>query len=222
MTVAQNLLQINEEIRQIVEKSPLSITAPRLIAVSKRQSDASIREAVDAGHRHFGENRWQEGFDHWHIYTEENTPPDLELHFIGPLQTNKVSEVVSFFHVLHSLDRPKLATALAKERDKQGQCPDCFIQVNTGEEPQKAGILPADAPAFIKECRAMELPIVGLMCIPPADVNPAPHFAFLRKMADEHGLQRLSMGMSSDWQAALRLGATDIRLGTAIFGERTG
>ena len=147
--------------------------------------------------------------------------PDCELHLIGPLQSNKVREAVDFFDVIHSLDRPKLAHALAAEMQKSGTCPQLFIQVNTGEEPQKAGVAPGDAPGFIALCRdELKLPLEGLMCIPPADENPAPHFALLAEIGRAHGLALLSMGMSADFETAIKFGATHVRVGSALFGAR--
>ncbi len=211
----KNYEAIVNGMREITGQAPLARVNPRLIAVSKTQPAEKIKALLEAGHRIFGENRWQEAKERW--LPLKPLYKGIELHFIGPLQTNKVAEVTGFFDCIHSLDRPKLADALSKESCKL----PCFIQVNTGEEPQKAGVIPKDAPDFIRYCRdELKLNIVGLMCIPPADVNPAPHFAFLRKLGQENGLARLSMGMSSDWQTALRLGATEIRIGTGIFGER--
>lgn len=213
-SIEKNYEAIVKEMRQLAATSPLAPGLPRLIAVSKGQPDDKVRALLDAGHKEFGENRLQEAKERWQPAVDYNKP---ELHFIGPLQTNKVAEVIDFFDCIHSLDRPKLADALAKARCAL----PCFIQVNTGEEPQKAGILPKEAPDFIRYCRdELKLNIIGLMCIPPLAVNPAPHFAFLRKLASEQGLERLSMGMSGDWRMALRMGATDIRVGSALFGER--
>lgn len=211
--------QLREKLACLRQDSPLAAAKVALIAVSKFQPPQRVDALLAAGHRHFGENRWQEGWERWQ--ERKSLYPDLALHFLGPLQTNKAAEVVGFFDVIHSLDRPKLARVLAEEMQKQQRRRPCFIQINTGEEPQKSGILPADAPDFIRYCRdELNLPLVGLMGLPPAGVNPAPHFAFLRKLAQDHGLERLSMGMSGDWEIAVRLGATDIRLGTALFGER--
>jgi PLP dependent protein len=200
--------------------SPLAAPSVNLIAVSKNQPGEAVEAALNAGLREFGENRYQEGWERWAPHKARFC--DLKLHFLGALQSNKAAEVVAFFDTIHSLDRPKLAAALARAMEKQQRRLPCYIQVNTGEEPQKAGVLPAEAPAFIKACREeYHLPVVGLMCIPPEGRNPAPHFAFLRQLAADHGLERLSMGMSSDFEAAIRLGATDIRLGTVLFGRRS-
>jgi len=218
-TITTLLQAIGQEADHLQTQSGSGETPFRLIAVSKGQPDAKREEALAAGHRVFGENYWQEGHAHW--AEQRNHYKELELHFLGPLQSNKARDVAGFFDVIHSVDRPKLAKALADAMLATGTPRDCFIQVNTGEEPQKGGVLPADAPALLDYCiKELHLPIVGLMCIPPAEANPAAHFAFLRQMAADYGLPRLSMGMSADWQTALRLGATDIRLGTAIFGER--
>jgi pyridoxal phosphate enzyme, YggS family len=146
--------------------------------------------------------------------------PSVDLHLIGPLQSNKARQAINLFDAIHSLDRPKLAKALARLAQEEGKCPDLFIQVNTGEEAQKAGVLPGDADAFVKECRDLDLPVRGLMCIPPVDEEPALHFALLAKIAARNGLQGLSMGMSSDFERAVALGATHVRVGSAIFGER--
>lgn len=197
----------------------LSLTRPRFIAVSKQQPLSKIQILLDKGHRIFGENRFQEAKERWTPLKSHYA--DLTLAYIGGLQSNKADEVVAFFDEIHSLDRPKLAAALAKAMKDQHRSLPCYIQVNTGEEPQKSGILPKEAPAFIQYCRhELKLNIIGLMCIPPADQNPAPHFAFLRKLAEQHQLPRLSMGMSDDWRTALRLGSTDIRVGSALFGAR--
>lgn len=191
----------------------------RLIAVSKTHGPEAVREAIAAGQTIFGENRVQEAAGKFPSVKAEN--PDLELHLIGPLQTNKVRDAVALFDVIHTLDRDSLAEALAKEFTKTGRRPKLFVQVNTGEEPQKAGVAPQDTPAFLDRCRAhWNLPIDGLMCIPPVDEEPAMHFALLLKMAREAGLHELSMGMSSDFETAISLGATCVRVGSAIFGER--
>ena len=190
----------------------------RLIAVTKTHGEATIRPVLKAGHRMYGENRVQEALTKWPALKAEF--PDIELHMIGPLQTNKVPEAVSLFDTIHSVDRLKLARALHAECDKSGCHPAVFVQVNTGEEPQKAGVAPRDAAALIAEVRALGLNLVGLMCVPPVEEAPAPHFALLKKLADEAGLANLSMGMSGDFETAIRFGATHVRVGTAIFGER--
>ena len=191
----------------------------RLVAVSKTKTAPEIQPVLAAGQRLFGENRVQEAVAKWPALREQ--APDIELHLIGPLQTNKVPEAVALFDVLESLDREKLARALAGEMAKRGRRPACFIQVNTGEEPQKAGIPPRQADSFIALCRSeLGLPVAGLMCIPPVEEEPGLHFALLREIARRNGLAGLSMGMSSDFETAIHSGATHIRVGTAIFGER--
>jgi pyridoxal phosphate enzyme (YggS family) len=191
----------------------------RLVAVSKTHPAERIRLVLEAGHRIFGENRVQEAKAKWPQLRAEFS--GIELHLIGPLQSNKAHEALELFDVIHSLDRPRLAEALRAEIDRTGRAPVLFIQVNTGEEPQKAGVAPQDAPAFIAYCREeLRLPVEGLMCIPPAKEAPAPHFALLAKLAHAHGLSYLSMGMSADFELAIRFGATHVRVGSAIFGER--
>jgi pyridoxal phosphate enzyme (YggS family) len=189
-----------------------------LIAVSKKQPLERVREVLQKGHRLFGENMVQEAAGKWPAFREEFGP--VAVHLIGPLQSNKVKQAVGLFDAIHSVDRVKLARKIASEIQAQGRTPELFVQVNTGEEPQKAGVLPADADAFIAECRAMDLTINGLMVIPPVDEEPALHFALLRKIAERNGLTGLSMGMSGDFETAVALGATHVRVGSAIFGER--
>ena len=197
-------------------RDPAAIT---LIAVSKTQGTGPINAALTAGQRHFGENRVQEAAAKWPEV--RNKTPDLCLHLIGPLQTNKVTEAVALFDVIHSLDRPRLAEKLAEEMARQSRRLPCFIQINTGREAQKAGVDPADADAFIATARhTWNLDVAGLMCIPPANEPSAPHFAFLREIAIRNGLSQLSMGMSHDFETALTFGATHIRVGRAIFGAR--
>ncbi|WP_375229638.1 YggS family pyridoxal phosphate-dependent enzyme [Roseobacter sp. S98] len=191
----------------------------RLIAVSKVQPNERVEAVLKAGHRCFGENRVQEAAGKWPGFRE--TFPDVELHLIGPLQTNKARQAFGLFQSIHSLDRLKLAKTFARLADETGTCPEMFVQVNTGEEPQKAGVLPGDADAFVADCRSLNLPVRGLMCIPPADEEPSLHFALLRKIAERNGLEGLSMGMSGDFESAIALGATHVRVGSAIFGERT-
>jgi pyridoxal phosphate enzyme (YggS family) len=192
--------------------------ATHLVAVSKTVPQEGIREALAAGHRLFGENRVQEAQAKFPALKSEH--PSLELHLLGPLQTNKVKEAAALFDVIESLDRIKLADALAAERDKSGKCPRLFLQINTGEEPQKAGVIPREAASLIDHARKLDLPLDGLMCIPPADEDAAPHFAFLAKLARDHGLKNVSMGMSGDFELAVKFGATHVRIGTAIFGAR--
>jgi pyridoxal phosphate enzyme (YggS family) len=190
-----------------------------LVAVSKTHPAASVEAAIAAGQRVFGENRVQEAAEKYPALKQRHA--GLVLHLIGPLQTNKVRAAVELFDVIETVDRPRLAEALAAERDKRGRCPDLLVQVNTGEEAQKAGVPPAEADALIALCRdALRLPVRGLMCIPPASEEPSPHFALLREIAHRNGLGALSMGMSGDFALAIRLGATLVRIGTAIFGTR--
>jgi pyridoxal phosphate enzyme (YggS family) len=191
----------------------------RLIAVSKGHGADRILPVIDAGHRLFGENRVQEAKAKWAPLRAQF--PDLELHLIGPLQTNKVREALALFDCIHSLDRPRLADILKAEMDKGGRRVPLFVEVNTGEEAQKAGIAPKDAVSFVAHCRdELGLPLIGLMCIPPVGEEPALHFALLRELTRDCGLSCLSMGMSDDYETAIRFGATHIRVGTAIFGER--
>ena len=190
-----------------------------LVAVSKTHGADRVRELLAVGQRVFGENRVQEAEEKFPALKAEY--PDLELHLIGPLQTNKARDAVALFDVIQSVDRDRLAASLAKEMEKAGKRPACFIQVNTGEEPQKAGVLPADLDAFVATCRdTYKLPVVGLMCIPPVDEEPALHFALLAKMAARNGLAQVSMGMSADYETAVKLGATHVRVGSALFGSR--
>src|SRR4051812_43383424 len=218
MTIAENLADILARIETARKAAVKPAAATRLVAVSKTVPEAGIRDAIAAGQRLFGENRVQEALGKFPALRGEF--PELELHLIGPLQTNKVKEAVALFDVIQTLDRPKLADALAQERDRSGRCPSLFLQVNTGEEPQKAGVLPRETAALIAYARKLELPLEGLMCIPPADDDAAPHFAFLAKLARDHGLSELSMGMSGDFELAVKFGATHVRVGTAIFGAR--
>jgi len=190
-----------------------------LVAVSKTFSADDIRPVLEAGQRVFGENRVQEAHGKWPGLRENFS--DVELHLIGPLQSNKVGEAVSLFDVIETLDREKLARALAVERDKGQTLPDLFVQVNTGAEPQKAGVLPEEVDAFVQLCREdLSLPLVGLMCIPPVDEEPALHFALLEKIARRNNLPSLSMGMSGDFETAIEFGASHVRVGSAIFGSR--
>jgi pyridoxal phosphate enzyme (YggS family) len=189
-----------------------------LVAVSKTKPADAVEALLAEGHRVFGENRVQEAEGKFPALKESY--PDLELHLIGPLQTNKAKEAVALFDVIETLDRPKLARALKKEMEKQDRFPRCFVQVNTGEEEQKAGIPPKEAEAFVADCKEMGLPVEGLMCIPPLDEDPAIHFAFLRELARRCGLEKLSMGMSGDYETAVKFGATHLRVGTALFGAR--
>ena len=189
-----------------------------LIAVSKVQPDARVRVVLEEGHRSFGENRVQEAAGKWPGFREEFD--GIDLHIIGPLQSNKVRQAMELAEAIHTVDRPKLAKTIARLAQEMGRCPDLFIQVNTGEEDQKAGVMPREADDFIAECRALDLPIKGLMCIPPVDEAPSLHFALLAKIAARNDLSGLSMGMSGDFEQAIALGATHVRVGSAIFGER--
>lgn len=196
-------------------RAPGSVT---LIAVSKVQPNARVQDVLEQGHRCFGENRVQEAEGKWPEFKQHFD--GIDLHLIGPLQSNKARAAMALFDAIHIVDRPKLATTLARLAQELGRCPDMFIQVNTGEEDQKAGVMPAQADAFIKECQGLDLPVRGLMCIPPVDEEAALHFALLAKIAARNGLDGLSMGMSSDFEKAIALGATHVRVGSAIFGER--
>lgn len=220
MSIAENIKDVKARIAKAGKPYGADTSGVQLIAVSKVQPPEKIQEALDAGHRLFGENRVQEAIEHW-AHRRANYP-DLRLHLIGPLQTNKVRDAVALFDMIESVDREKLARALAKEMQKQGRHLPCLVQVNTGEEEQKAGVRPADLPHVLKICREeCGLDVRGLMCIPPVDEPPALHFALLRKLAHENGLEELSMGMSGDYEKAAALGTTYVRVGTAIFGERT-
>jgi len=190
----------------------------KLIAVSKMQPNDRVRDVLEQGHRLFGENRVQEAAQKWPAWREEYQ--NTKVHLLGPLQTNKARQAFSLFEAIHSLDRPKLAKGLARLAQETGHCPMLFIQLNTGEEPQKAGVIPSEADGFISDCRALDLPIAGLMCIPPAHEEPSLHFALLAKIAARNGLAELSMGMSGDFETAIAQGATYVRVGSAIFGER--
>ncbi|WP_428245816.1 YggS family pyridoxal phosphate-dependent enzyme [Ferrovibrio sp.] len=208
---------IAEAIHAIRARLPASTT---LIAVAKTFPASAVEAALAAGQQHFGENRVQEAMEKYPALRASH--PGMVLHLIGPLQTNKVKQAVATFDVIHTLDRLKLAEELAKEFARSGRRLPCFIQVNTGEEPQKAGVAPLEADGFIRDCRdRLGLPVTGLMCIPPADEEPAPHFALLRKIAGRNGLADLSMGMSSDYEIAAAFGATHVRVGSAIFGGRS-
>lgn len=217
--IAANLDQIRARMRAALAAAGRPAGAATLIAVAKTFPAESVAEALAAGTRVFGENRVQEAMGKYSALRAAH--PDLDLHLIGPLQTNKVKEAVATFDAIHTLDRPKLAAALAAEIARTGKRPKLFVQVNTGSEPQKAGVLPEQADAFIAECREVHrLTIDGLMCIPPLADVPAPHFAFLGEIAKRNGIACLSMGMSGDYETALALGATHIRVGSAIFGTR--
>jgi PLP dependent protein len=196
-------------------RAPGSVT---LIAVSKVQPEDRVAAVVAQGHRAFGENRVQEAEGRWPPFLARH--PDIELHLIGPLQTNKARAAVGLFRAIHSVDRSRLAVTLARLADERGTCPDLFVQVNTGAEPQKAGCAVAETDALVSEMRGLGLPLVGLMCIPPEDQEPAPHFRLLAELAARNGLAGLSMGMSGDFETAVACGATHVRVGSAIFGAR--
>ena len=216
---AERLAEVRRRIAEAARaaaRDPASVT---LVAISKTHGAERVRDLLRAGHRVFGENRVQEAERKFPALKAEF--PDLQLHLVGPLQTNKARDAVALFDVIQSVDRERLATTLAKEMARAGRRPDCYVQVNTGEEPQKAGVFPGDVDAFVAACRdSHKLPVVGLMCIPPLDEEAALHFALLAKMAARNGLKNLSMGMSADYEIAIRLGATHVRVGTALFGER--
>jgi pyridoxal phosphate enzyme (YggS family) len=213
-----SLAEITARIHKAEELAGRPVGATELIAVSKVQPNERVEAVLEEGHRVFGENKVQEAAGKWPAFRERFD--GVKVHLLGPLQTNKARQAMELFEVIHSVDRPKLAKTLARLAQELGHCPDLFIQVNTGEEEQKAGVMPADADAFIAECRALDLPVVGLMCIPPVDEEPALHFALLAKIAARNGLEGLSMGMSGDFEKAVALGATHVRVGSAIFGAR--
>jgi pyridoxal phosphate enzyme (YggS family) len=218
--VATNLAAVRRDVEaacRAAGRDPASVT---LVAISKTFPAAAVEEAIAAGHSLFGENRVQEAKAKYPALKERH--PRLELHLVGPLQSNKVKDALALFEAIHSVDRPSLCEALAKEMAKRERQPQLFVQVNTGAEPQKSGVLPEHADAFLAQCRERyRLRIDGLMCLPPLDEPPAPHFALLKKIADRNGLKLLSMGMSADFALAIEFGATHVRVGTAIFGART-
>ncbi|UWQ83300.1 YggS family pyridoxal phosphate-dependent enzyme [Leisingera caerulea] len=213
------LEEIKSRIAKAEAKAGRAPGSVQLIAVSKVQPNERVEAVLEEGHRCFGENKVQEAAGKWPDFAERFD--GIDLHLIGPLQTNKARQAMELFDSIHSVDRPKLAKTLARLAQELGKCPDLFIQVNTGEEEQKAGVMPAEADSFIAECRALDLPVKGLMCIPPVDEEPSLHFALLAKIAKRNGLQGLSMGMSGDFETAIALGATHVRVGSAIFGART-
>ena len=215
---ASRLADVRVNIAKVCKPARREPDDVTLIAVSKTHDAPEIQPLIDAGQRVFGENRVQEAQAKWPALRAAH--PDIELHLIGQLQSNKAEEAVALFDVIHSLDRPSLLTALAKAMDKAGKRLPCFVQVNIGDEAQKGGCPIADLPAFLASARAADVPLAGLMCIPPADTEAAPFFAMLAKLAADHGLTGLSMGMSGDYETAVMLGATHIRVGTALFGAR--
>ena len=199
----------------LARREPAEVT---LVAVSKTHGPEAIRPLIEAGQRVFGENRVQEAQAKWPALRAER--PDVRLHLVGRLQSNKAQEAAALFDAIHSVDRPSLVAALGRAVAEADRRPDCFLQVNIGEEPQKGGCAPGELPALVEQARAAGLPLVGLMCVPPADVEPAPYFALLAALARRHGLPALSMGMSADYETAVTIGATHVRVGTALFGER--
>ena len=217
--VAANLAQVRARIAAAARARGRDASEIDLVAVSKTHGANAIRAALAAGQRVFGENRVQEAEDKWPALKAEF--PDVRLHLIGPLQSNKVKRALQLFDAIETVDRPRLARMLAEEMARTGRRPACFIEVNTGEEAQKSGIAPAALDAFVRECReTFGLPVAGLMCIPPANEEPSPHFGLLAEMAKRNGLFHLSMGMSADFEIAIAFGATHVRIGTAIFGPR--
>jgi pyridoxal phosphate enzyme (YggS family) len=218
-TTDSRLAAVRQEIARACRDAGRATGSVTLVAVSKTFGAEAIEPVIAAGQRVFGENRVQEAKAKWPALRARH--PGIELHLIGPLQSNKAREAVALFDAIHSLDRPSLAEALAKEIARQGRAPLLFVEINTGGEPQKAGVLPEQADAFLKDCRdKYGLKVAGLMCLPPADEPPAPHFALTAKIARRNEMNLLSMGMSADFEAAIALGSTHVRIGTAIFGER--
>jgi PLP dependent protein len=213
-----SLGEIRTRMAAAAERAGREASSIQLLAVSKVQPEDRVRAVLAAGHRVFGENRVQEAEDRWTPLRAEY--PDVELHLIGPLQSNKVRRAMEFFHAIHSIDRERLVRRIADAVQASGRCPLLFAQVNTGREPQKAGVTPENLDALIESCRGHGLSLHGLMCIPPAEEDPAPHFTLLRELAERHGLTGLSMGMSGDFEQAIAAGATHVRVGSAIFGER--
>ena len=209
---------INSKIKKAEKSSFRSIGSTQLIAVSKVQPNKRVLNILEQGHQVFGENKVQEAQSKWPAFRENFS--NVKVHLIGPLQSNKVKQAVALFDAIHTVDRLKLAQKLSNEIQAQGKAPEMFIQINTGEEEQKSGISPKDADQFIADCLSLDLPIKGLMVIPPVNEEPSLHFGLLRKIAQRNGLEGLSMGMSSDFESAIAMGATHIRVGSAIFGER--
>ena len=209
---------INSKIEKAEKSSGRAIGSTQLLAVSKVQPNERVLNVLKQGHKVFGENKVQEAQGKWPEFLENFS--NVKVHLIGPLQSNKVKQAVELFDAIHTLDRLKLAQKLSNEVQAQGKAPEMFIQINTGEEEQKSGISPKDADQFIADCLSLDLPIKGLMVIPPVNEEPSLHFGLLRKIAHRNGLEGLSMGMSSDFESAIAMGATHIRVGSAIFGER--
>ena len=215
---AMSLEDIKKRIHQTEFNFSRSVGETKLIAVSKVQPNNRIKSVLDQGHRIFGENRIQEAQSKWPAFKEKYE--DVELHIIGPLQTNKTRAAMKLADSIHTVDRPKLAKTIARIAQELGRCPKLFVQVNTGDEQQKSGVLPNETESFVKECLGMDLPVKGLMCIPPINEEASLHFALLKKISESCGLKYLSMGMSADFEKAISFGATHIRVGSAIFGER--
>ncbi|MDE0591076.1 YggS family pyridoxal phosphate-dependent enzyme [Halocynthiibacter sp. C4] len=213
-----SLADIQSRITSAEQQAGRKVGSTKLIAVSKVQPNENVRSVLEQGHKLFGENKVQEAAGKWPEFREQFE--QVNVHLLGPLQTNKARQAMGLFEAIHSLDRPKLAKTLARLAQELGNCPDLFIQVNTGEEAQKSGVSVSDADQFIADCRELGLPVVGLMCLPPAQEDPAPHFRSLRAIAEHNGLEHLSMGMSADFEIAIQEGATHVRVGSAIFGAR--
>jgi len=218
MEAHMSLSEIRTRIEDACQKAQRDPASVSLIAVSKVQPNDRVRAVLEQGHTLYGENKVQEAQGKWPDFRTDF--PDARVHLIGPLQSNKARPAMELFDAIHTVDREKLARRIADMAQQLGRCPDLFIQVNTGEEPQKAGILPADTDAFVETVRAMDLTVAGLMCIPPVEETPRLHFALLAKLAARNGVEGLSMGMSADFEQAIAFGATHVRVGSAIFGER--
>ena len=213
-----SLSQVSGEISKAIEAAQRPVGSVELIAVSKVQPNERVLDVLEQGHQVFGENRVQEAESKWPEFKDRF--PEAKVHLLGPLQSNKARPAFKIFDCIHTLDRPKLAKSFARLAQEVGFCPPLFVQVNTGEEPQKAGISPSDVDGFVAECRSLDLPVIGLMCIPPVDEEASLHFALLAKLAKQNDLTQLSMGMSGDFAKAVSFGATHVRVGSAIFGDR--
>ena len=213
-----SLSQVSGEISKAIEAAQRPVGSVELIAVSKVQPNERVLDVLEQGHLIFGENRVQEAESKWPEFKDRF--PEAKVHLLGPLQSNKARPAFKIFDCIHTLDRPKLAKSFARLAQETGFCPPLFVQVNTGEEPQKAGISPSDVDSFVAECRSLDLPVIGLMCIPPVDEEASLHFALLAKLAKQNDLTQLSMGMSGDFAKAISFGATHVRVGSAIFGDR--
>ena len=213
-----SLSQVSGEISKAIEAAQRPVGSVELIAVSKVQPNERVLDVLEQGHQVFGENRVQEAEGKWPGFKDRF--PEAKVHLLGPLQSNKARLAFKIFDCIHTIDRSKLAKSFARLAQEVGFCPPLFVQVNTGEEPQKAGISPSDVDGFVAECRSLDLPVIGLMCIPPVDEEASLHFALLAKLAKQNDLTQLSMGMSGDFAKAVSFGATHVRVGSAIFGER--